>query len=369
MLHRTALLSALLIGLCGCTTEPDPADPDTLFDPELAVDLATALQNLHATFEPPGIVAAVAVPGKTVWVGAVGDADLDGTPLVGDEAFKVASVSKSFVAGLVMTLVDEGMLAIDDTIETWIDGHPRADEITVQMLLNHTAGVPEFNITPAFQRAAASRWTDDELLALVAKADLNAPPGLEHAYSNTHFVMLSMIVEEATESPWQDELDTRVLQPLDLADTWAPDDAEGWGDIVHGYLGGQDLTDSIHPSGIGAAGNVLSNAENLARWARGLWGEGLLSSESTEALTADRFDLGTGVGYGLGTLIFDDADGGQHCHNGALNGYVAWVGYRPGLDVGIAVIANAWVGGNPPNFSYSREMSEALWEQVIESAE
>lgn len=367
-LRQLAFFGLVIALAAGCPTEPDPIDPGTGFDPELAVALGTALQAQHVLFEPPGITAAVAMPGGAVWVGAVGDADLDDTPLVGPELFKVASVSKSFVAGLVMTLVEEGLLTLDDTIDAWIDGHPRAGDITVGQLLNHSAGVPEFSHTLDFQNGASSPWTDGELLALVANADLSFPPGTGYDYSNTHFVMLSMIVEEATSAPWQDELDARVLEPLDLTDTWAPDGTEGWGDVVHGYLSGTDLTDSVHPSGIGAAGNVVANAENLARWARGLWGGGLLSDASTDAVSADPMEIVAGVGYGLGTLVFDDAEGIQLAHNGALNGYVSWIGYRPDLDIGLAVLANAWLPGSPPEVGYSNEMSEALWAEILDWA-
>ncbi len=361
-------VAVLPVALATCFGAEDPYDDDDdaapLFDPVLAAELEATLQDRFGEHDPLGIVAAVQMPDGTRWIGAVGDADLDGTALAGDEAFKVASVSKTFVAALVL----EAGLDLDGTIEEHID-HPRAGEITVRMLLNHSAGVPEFSTTPAFQNAGLVEWTDDELLGLVVDAPLQFEPGSGYAYSNTHYVMLSMIVEATAGSPWQGELQTELADRLGLVGTYAPDGTDGWGDVVRGELSGQDLTDSIRPSGIGGAGNVVSTACDLGAWARGLWGGFLLGDETTALLAEDPMPLGPGIGYGLGTLVLEDDTGLQLAHNGALNGYVSWVGYRPEQDVGLAVLANSWLPGNPPNVAYSADIADALWADVLEQSE
>jgi len=365
-MHTAAALAVLPVVLANCAAceagnyfgDDDDAAP--VFDPALADALDETLQEQLDEFGPPGIVAAVQMPDGTAWLGAVGDADLDGTPLDGTEFFKVASVTKSFVAGLVLaTGVD-----LEATIDPWI-AHPRASEIRVRQLLNHTAGVPEFSTTAAYRDAGLREWTDAELIALVEGSPLAFEPGASYGYSNTHFVMLSMIVEAEGGAPWQDQLEVDVLDPLALTETFAPDGADGWGDVVRGVYAGQDLTDSIRPSGIGGAGNVVSTAENLARWGRGLWGGELLGDPAAE-LWEGAIEIAPGVSYGLGTLVLEDDSGTQHAHNGALNGYVSWVGYRPEQDVGLAVLANGWLPGNPPGVGYSTDMSDALWAEILE---
>ena len=96
------------------------------------------------------------------------------------------------------------------------------------MLLDHTAGVPEFSETSAFQTGGVRDYLDSELVELVASLPLENEPGAAHDYSNTHYVMLSMIVEGVADGPWQDELDARVLGPANLVDTRAPDGTDGW---------------------------------------------------------------------------------------------------------------------------------------------
>lgn len=332
------------------------------FPTELAAELNAELETLHATFVAPGIAAAVQLDDGTTWVGVVGDSDLDGTPLQDTARFQLASVSKSFVAGLALALG----IDLDATIEPWID-HPRAAEITVRQLLDHSAGVPEYTRTGLFRNGGARAWTDPELVALVADAPLNFEPGTSYGYSNTHFVMASMILEAQEERPWQVALQTEALDVLGLSATAAPDGDEGWGEVVPGFIGSSDVTESIHPSGIGAAGNLVADAADAVGWASGLWGGALLGAD-TSLLWEDPVNAGPWLDYGLGTMILDDAHGMQVAHNGALNGYVSWVGHRPEEGISVAVLANAWLTGTPgnPDVTYAQEVADDLWAVALD---
>jgi len=299
-------------------------------------------------------------------VGSTHPVDLDGRALVADDLFNIASITKSFTAGLVLTLVDEGLVGLDDSFEAWVPGgHSRGAEISLRQLLKHTAGVPEHTMTQQFQANYTASWTDDELLALVASLDLLNEPGAAAAYSNSHFVMLSLVVAAATGMPWREALAERVLVPLGLEDSTAPGLGDSWGEVVPTWLGGSPFPSILHPTGPGAAGCMVSDADDVARWTQARFGGSFLSPELTAAQVEGLEPLGGPFFLGLGSLVVDSTgEALEWGHNGALNGYVGWSGHRPDIDASIALLGNAWGAGTPPDFSYPLGLHLDLWAEV-----
>ncbi len=154
-----------------------------------------------------------------------------------------------------------------------------------------------------------------------------------------------------------------LVEPLGLDDTRAPG-AEGWGDMVPSFVGGQPVTLRVHPLAIGAAGGLVSTARDGAFWAQARFGGGLLSAELMSAQIEQRWYITPDFGSGLGLIVIDDGEGQQLAHNGALNGYAGWMGYRTDLDVSISLLANAWGAGNPPDFQYTGPLSDAIWRVI-----
>src|SRR5438128_5824928 len=131
---------------------------------------------------------------------AAGLADVrTGEKLTVDHRFRIGSVTKIFVAALVLQLVAEGLLDLDG------DAAPFAEGITVRQLLNHTSGLPDFMDDPVeffepFRRNPAHRWElgrDDELRLVMEKPRLFSP-GEGWAYHGSNYIVLGLIVEDAT---------------------------------------------------------------------------------------------------------------------------------------------------------------------------
>jgi D-alanyl-D-alanine carboxypeptidase len=364
---------ASLLLLSGCPVPPPAAGDDDAvqeIDPALDAALQAALGGMVDESPAAGLTAAIEFADGAVWTGAAGSThpdELDGSrPMVADDLFNIASITKSFTAGLVLTLVDEGLLALDDSFEAWVPGgHARGAEISLRQLLKHTAGVPEHTMTPEFQANYSASWTDEELLALVASLDLVNEPGAAAAYSNSHFVMLSLVVAAATGMPWREALAERVLVPLGLEDSTVPGVGDDWGGVVPTWLGGSPFPSILHPTGPGAAGCMVSDADDVARWTRARFGGSFLSPELTAVQVEDLEPLGGPFFLGLGALIVDSTgDALEWGHNGALNGYAGWSGYRPDIDASITLLGNAWGAGNPPEFSYPLGLHLDLWAEV-----
>ncbi len=185
----------------------------------------------------PGAVAAVAGPGF-VWEGAAGVADVEtGTRLTPAHRFRIASVTKIFVATVVLQLVGEGALDLDGEVDSVIEG------VKVRQLLNHTSGLPNSyddfdSLLEPYRRDRAYRpeSTPREALELVRSKSRLFPPGSGWSYSGSNYLALGLIVEETTGATIRNELRRRIAEPLGLHATDLPDDRSPPTDLARGYL-------------------------------------------------------------------------------------------------------------------------------------
>ena len=242
-------------------------------------------------------------PGAVGWVldeggarrAASGVADLrTGRPMRPELHFRAGSLTKSFVATVVVQLVAEGRLSLDDTVQRWLPGIlPYGEQVTIRQLLNHTSGVPDIwaTVEQTLYRSAGGRfrvWTPRELVALVADRPPGFPPGTAWSYSNTGYVLLGLVVEAASGSTLGQELHRRIFGPLGLHGTSFPETSPGIpsphsrgytlplgprGEPLNGPL--LDIT-AQNRSWAWAAGAVVSELEDLVGFLRALLGSRLL---------------------------------------------------------------------------------------------
>jgi D-alanyl-D-alanine carboxypeptidase len=333
----------------------------TGLDPALASRLRHILDRTIADNPAvPGAVLYVSVPGQGHWTDARGLAHREhGIPMVPHDQLHVASISKTFVATVILQLAEEGVLSLDDSVEQWMPGLvPGGEHVRLHHLLNHTSGLYNYLEGPFVSAFLADHhrfWTQQELVSYAAsQPPYFAPgtPGRWH-YSNTNYVLLGMVVEHATGTSMGQQVRWRILDPLGLRHTYFEPYEAPPGDIAHGYLGWQDVSD-INMSIVWSAGGVVSTAEDLGIFAQALFEGRLLSPESMETMHGF-----VGVGgswgarhlvYGMGLMqdvmsIGPDAYGQPRPevlgmvrgHSGALTGYRTAMWYLP--ESGITVVA------------------------------
>src|SRR4051794_30865069 len=219
----------------------------------------------------PGAIGLVR-QGDTTVRAASGTADL-GTHRamsVGDR-FRVGSITKSFVATVVLQLVGEGRLSLDDSVARWLPGLvPNGRHITVRQLLNHTSGLFSYTDDPRVlapylqQHNSHFVWRPRQLVAIATSHPPLFPPGTAWAYSNTNYVLLGLIVERATGTDLGRQLRQRIFDPLRLRDTSFPViTGRIPGRHAHGYANvtpGAPLTDTteLGTSWAWAAGSIVS---------------------------------------------------------------------------------------------------------------
>ncbi|MEV0896083.1 serine hydrolase domain-containing protein [Actinoplanes sp. NPDC049802] len=249
-----------------------------------------------------------------VWRGSRGVARL-GTrqPVPAGGRFRIGSITKTFVATVVLQLAGEGRLGLDDPLRRWAPGIlPDDDRITVRHLLQHTSGLENLTNAPAFRALyapdiAAMRdrtWTARELIAFGAQLPRRFEPGAGWAYANTGYVLLGMVVERVTGNSYGAEIRRRILRPLGMRHTRVPGtDPHLDGPHPHGYVpvAGEPVDVTVYnPSLSGAAGEMTSTAADLNTFLSALIRGRLLAPDEQRAMltahgTPRDYEYGLGV--------------------------------------------------------------------------
>ncbi|MFC6092560.1 serine hydrolase domain-containing protein [Saccharothrix lopnurensis] len=287
----------------------------------------------------PGSYAAV-VDGGATWRGSAGVGDLrTGRAPDPRGRVRVASVTKTFVAVVVLQLVGEGRLGLDDPIADHLPGLlPYAEPITVRQLLGHTSGVPrDIAHWQTLEEVDTKRWEGFEPAELVRRATDGVPllfaPGTGFSYSNTGYTVLGLLVERITGRSLAGELERRVFRPLHLRDTSFPSHqpflprpaARGYERLYGEQAPLTDVTTYVW-SRLWASGNVISSPDDLNRFFRALLGGRLLPAEQLARMKEFREGALGPIGYGLGLMRLPSPCGGPDLwgHGGDLPGYNTW---------------------------------------------
>ena len=201
---RVVSLVVSLLVLCPPAVRADPIDDY----------VAGELAKHHV----PGIAIAVVKDGKPVKVKGYGLADVEhGVPVTADTVFQLASVTKQFTAAAVMLLVEDGKLSLEDAVSKHVDDLPEAwRKVTVRQLLNHTSGIPNYTSSPDYERMSFDDVKPEDVFKLVRDKPLEFEPGARHAYSNTGYYLLGMVIGHAGGKPYGQFVAERIFRPLGM---------------------------------------------------------------------------------------------------------------------------------------------------------
>src|SRR5215213_4328119 len=188
VLLATVLLATVLLAAC---TASEAVDRDPAASPAASVtehaDRSDELLSENLAVDEPGCSAAVGIEGEVVWAAARGTADLaTSRPLDPDTTLDIASVSKQFTAAAVLLLEQDGRLSLDDPLDDWVPGLPPwARQVTLDDLVHHTSGIPDYTSLLANAGAAATDATTqaDAIAAIAGVEILDPPAGTRFAYS------------------------------------------------------------------------------------------------------------------------------------------------------------------------------------------
>jgi D-alanyl-D-alanine carboxypeptidase len=282
----------------------------------------------------PGLALAVVKNGVVVKAAGYGVADRKtAVPVTPETVFKIASVSKQFMAAGIMVLVQDGRLSLADTIERHIPDAPAAwRSITVRQLLSHTGGLGREG--PGWTPSSTS---DVDVIRSAYAVPLRSTPGTKWEYSNLGYTVLAEIIARVSGRPWPEFMTERVFRPAGMLSTRTTTTTEAVPNRAAGYSDNDRLIDAEDWPAVRPGGGFLSTVVDLARWDAVLYGDSILTEASRRAMwTTTPLANGTPALYGLGWFVNRPGARRQVWHSGGLPGFKAQ--FHRYLDVGVTVI-------------------------------
>ncbi len=302
------------------------------------------------------VIVRITVDGKEILTEAVGES-MTGVPATPQMHFRNGAVAISYVATLLLRLVDEKKVRLDDKLSTWLPDVPHADRVTLGQLAQMTSGYPDYvlgneEFDKAFYADPFKQWTTDELLAQVVSRPLLYPPGTNWNYAHTNYLLLGKALEKATGLEMPKLLQDKVLGPLGLSQTANSDTPEIPPPVLHAFSaerGRYEETTFWNPSWTITHGAIqTTNIYDLEATARGIGSGRLLSGDSYQKMAstdlrgktraqagcptcAEQNDIYT---YGLGIVI----SGHWLLQNPMFAGYAGVEAYLPSQKIALAVV-------------------------------
>ncbi|PNQ74617.1 hypothetical protein C1T31_00280 [Hanstruepera neustonica] len=295
-------------------------------------------------------------------------------PLTTSHSFFSGSIGKTYAATLVFKLVESGDIDLKKAYldyfpdTDWLNNLPNIDDITVEMLLQHTSGLPRYVLKPeiwnTFHEDPNKIWSYEDRLSVIFEDEPLHEAGNGWAYSDTNYILLGMLIEKITGENYYDLVKNQILKPQHLSHTY-PSLQRKITNLAIGYsrmppafqVPNKTVTDKeyfINPQFEWTGGGMASTTEDLAKWAK-LYYEGvLLSKNSLVNITTPnpngKLVEGTSS-YGMGSFIYQTDHGEAYGHTGFMPGFNSIFIYYPKYGIAAAMQINCDYAGGVINLN------------------
>lgn len=339
----------------GSVAEPQPVQETQTFADELppvaprviAPDLTPnrinelVSQELQAN-NVPGYAIAVIKNGAVIFKQGYGVANIEtGQRVTPQTVFGLASMTKTFTAVALLSLVDRGLIGLDDPLEKYLNGLSRPyRQLRIRQLASMTAGVPS-----TVPREVV--W--QEQLPMLEEMPLVSEPGSQFLYSNFSYRLLGSVIQAVTNETYFNVVQSVILEPLHMNMTATTVALEGTGLVAQPYDDGKG-TEPLHPVRYKnpevsfSAGMLATNLDDMIRYVEALLQRQMLSPAAFKTLWYERPPLSTGQpdhwAFGWGARD-DAAFGGRVCAmNGGLPGVASTVILLPDRNCAVIALSN-----------------------------
>jgi CubicO group peptidase (beta-lactamase class C family) len=367
-----------------------PSGQDEAAQSDQAAAIVAMVREAMATYHLNAVIVRVTVDGHELVTAALGES-MTGVLATADMHFRNGAVAISYVATLLLTLVDDGVLGLDDPLSIWLPELPDAERVTLKMLANMTAGYPDYVPDEQFVKDLYAdpfrQWTSQELIAISRAQPRLFAPGTNWDYAHTNYVILGLALERATGKSMVDLLQERVLGPLGLTNTansFTPaipepalhafsserreflgippgisfyEESTFWNPswtITHGAVQTTNIYDMTASAVAVGEGTLLSPASYQAMVGPSLLGFGSRLEGCRACHTLDNV-----YNYGLGII----RSRGWLLQNPSFFGYAGLMAYLPSKKIAIAVAVTYGEGAFDAQGSYANR-GDTLFRQI-----
>ncbi len=340
------LLLGFLAGVLLLVSSPSVAQPQA---PAAGAPVAAAIERLIArTVAEKGLIglsAGVMDEGEVILARGYGARSLaPERPVTPETAFAIGSVSKQFTCAAALLLAEEGKLSLDDPVARYMPELTRAADVTLLQLGQHLSGYRDYYPLDFVHHAMALPASSLEIIRDFARRPLDFEPGSRRSYSNTGYLILGRVVEQAAGEPFGVFLERRILEPLGMTHTrYQPAaDEPGLAEGYALYALGDPVPATLEGKGwMGAAGAIYSTPADLLAWDLALIDGKLLSADSYRAMTTPaRLLDGRSTGYGCGLSVRTSGQAVILSHGGSVGGFQALNTILPARRSAIVLLSN-----------------------------
>lgn len=332
----------------------------TIADPRLE-GLEAAAKNTLNDYHAAGLAIAIVENGKTIYSKGIGYRDHE-KQIPADEQtlFCLGSCTKAFTASMLGILEGQGKLSLHDRPVQYIPelefyNDKMNEAIQIRHLLSHSTGLS--NMSTESSMVLFQPKKNEDLIPRLKHLAPAADVGEDLMYCNLGYTVAAVLSERITGADWKDNMDQLIFEPMGMNNTTVGyDRAKSNPNLSIGYAVNEEQIAKAMPAritGRGPAGDVFSNAEDMAKWMM-LWlnegkqnGQQILpfdyvkaatSRQQKATYTSSHTDSLSACGYGW---FMEDYPGYHRFqHSGAISGYTANVVLYPDQEIGIAVLTN-----------------------------
>lgn len=267
----------------------------------------------------------------------------------GNTVYEIGSISKTFTATLLADAVRQGLIRLDDPVNTYLpDSIPPLQKdgaaVTMIMLANHTSGLPRLPpnlLMPDYKPDNPYRSYDRKaLLGGLKTVTLRAKPGTMYEYSNLAVGLLGTILELRTGQSYEQRLETVVTRPLGMTSTRVNESGTNPAALAQGHTEAGQPTPNWNFLALAGAGGIRSTVTDLLRYLRAELGNGpkplVQTMQRTQAVTFKSEQRTVGLGWHP-TRVGNEV---WLMHNGATGGYVSFAGFNPRNKTAVVLLSN-----------------------------
>ena len=281
---------------------------------------------------------AISIGGKVAYTKAVGYSDIASQKAADTQTrYRIGSISKTFTAVMVFKAIEAGKIKLTDPLSSYFPQVKNGEKIVVAQLLNHSSGIPNFTADRDYPKIRTKGLSPTELFQMVTFSASDFSPGEKHAYSNSNYLLLSLILEKIHGKGYPAILQEQITDPIGLKNTYYGRPTNIAQHESHSYIRSkgswenQIETNMSVPLGAGA---IVSTPGDLNLFASALYHGKLVSPESLKAMET----IQSGYGMGLFRVPFYQKSG--YGHRGNINGFAAFFYHFADGDVSVAMTAN-----------------------------